>query len=60
MTRRSGDLPKEGDERLKIQQQRIIKYEKISLSATGTTKSLDELFTEEYQVDPTQMKLFKH
>ena len=34
LTRRSGDLPEEGYERLKIQQQVIIKPENISLAAT--------------------------
>ena len=40
LTRRSEDLPPQGDERLKIQQQVIIKPENISLAVTTPTTTL--------------------
>ena len=53
LTRRSGDLPEEGDEQLKIQQQVIIKSENISLAVTTTTLSIEQLFNEGNEIDPT-------
>ena len=59
LTRRSGDLPEEGDERLKIQQQVIIKPGNISLAATTTTPSIEQLFSEGYENDPTINEIIK-
>jgi len=58
LTRRSGDLPKEGDERLKFPEQVVIKPQNLSLSATTMPtsiiepNSLPELMKEGYIVDP--------
>ena len=51
LTRRLGDLSKEGDERLKIPQQVINKPENIALAATSTTPTLEQLFSQGYEPD---------
>ena len=57
LTRRSGDLPKEGDKHLKIQQQVIIKPENISLAATSPTPTIEELFSQGYKHNPTTKEI---
>ena len=62
LTRRSGDLPlEEGDERLKFQQQVILKPRNLTLNATqnqktptaiGPTTTIEELFDQAYREDP--------
>ena len=61
LTRRSGDLPsEEGDERLKFQQQTVLKPRNLTLSATISTinpttpaaTTIEELFSLAYQEDP--------
>lgn len=75
LTRRSGDLPKEGDERLKHQSQIVLKQEnledknKLSLLAGSfinepaeKTVSLPDLFSQAYQMDsfPGEVLLMLH
>ena len=59
LTRMSGDLPEDRDKQLKIQQQVIIKPENISLAATTTTPSIEQLFSEGYENDPTINEIIK-
>src|SRR6266566_3003228 len=52
LTRRSGDLPKEGDERLLHQSQTILKTKNLQLSAdAGSKVGIKELFEEGYRKD---------
>jgi hypothetical protein len=62
LTRRLGDLPEEGDERLRHQAQTVLKREnidsKLSLSAASSSNeaaenypSLQELFIKGYEAD---------
>jgi len=54
LTRWSGDLPKERDERLKFQEQVVLKQQNLSLSATTIpSTSIIELMNEVYLVDST-------
>ena len=53
LTRSSGNLPKKRDERLKIQQQVIIKPENISLAATSPTPTIEKLLSQGYVHDHT-------
>ena len=61
LTRRSGDLPnEEGNERLKFQQQVILKPQNLTLNATiepprpqqAQLTTIDELFNQAYREDP--------
>ena len=61
LTRRSGDLPKEGDERLLHQSQTVIKSQNLQLDATQTPppepQTLEELFATAYEADPTPTQI---
>src|SRR5690606_26027912 len=74
LTRRSGDLPREGDERLALQHQVVLKPKNLdpailTLAATGTgmdgidnpgpRASLEELFDEGYAKDPLPQAVIK-
>ena len=54
LTRRSGDLPlEEGDERLKFQQQTVLKPWNLTLNAiTPAAITIEELFDQAYKEDP--------
>src|SRR5215217_9717184 len=56
LTSRSGDLPKKGDERLRHQQQTILKPSNLDICATSATAAtpttIDELFSQAYKSDP--------
>src|SRR5690606_16187480 len=72
LTRRSGDLPREGDERLALQHQVVLKPKNLdpaiwTLAATsmdsidnpGPRASLEELFDEGYAKDPLPQAVIK-
>ena len=56
LTRRSVDLPKWGDERLKFQNQVVLKPENLDISANGVRNvaqgKLEQLLREAYKEDP--------
>jgi len=58
LTRRSGDLPKGGDERLKFQNQVVLKPENLDLAATMITKDVTEHVTRE-TIDTERKKHLK-
>ena len=69
LTRRSGDLPKEGDERLAFQHQTVLKPHNLALNATSDptertieeilphTTEIEELFKTGYTKDPIPAKV---
>lgn len=60
LTRRSGDLPKEGDERLQQQQQTILKSHNLQLNATEESQpTLQELFNKGFEHDSIPHRLLK-
>ena len=66
LTRRSGDLPKGGDERLAQQNQVVLKPENLDLMPIemdsddeDAEASVDELFTRGYEKDPLLKKVLK-
>src|SRR5690606_688288 len=72
LTRRSGDLPKKGDERLARQHQVVLKHRKLdpailtlqvaaatSVSNPGPLTSVEELFNEGYVKDPLPQAVIK-
>jgi hypothetical protein len=59
LTRRSTDLPQEGDERLLNQAQTVLKRENLSLLANTLTDSLDEMFKQAYTQDPFPNKILE-
>ena len=65
LTRRSGDLPREGDERLLHQSQTIIKTHNLRIDSTtieqsGSSTTLDDLFNKAYDADPTAKTILKN
>lgn len=58
LTRRSGDLPKEGDERLLHQSQTVLKTENLDISAATLSSKLETLFAAANTLFPTLETLF--
>lgn len=60
LTRRSRDLPKEGDERLQHQSQVLIKPHNLQISATASRDTdLDTLFATAYKADPKPKQILQ-